>query len=144
MKRLSQSELDGIAIRLSEIDEESDCLREQLKDQVAEFGSTPARADKSKRLMGSEFQFTLSTSSSTEIKDAEVERIRDACPISLFSQLFTAVTKYKLTKSATLILAGTLPEEAPRNLRMMFSRAVSITEGSPRLRIEKLSEEVPA
>jgi hypothetical protein len=51
------------------------------------------------------------------------------------------VTKYKLTEGATLLLASRLPEIAPRNLRMMFSRAVETKETSPRLRIEKLEVE---
>jgi hypothetical protein len=144
MKRLSQTDLDGIGSRLLELEAEKDRLNSQLKDQIEEFGSTPPRAEKSKRLQGSLFQFTLSTSTSTEVRDAEVERIRDACPAGIFSQLFIAVTKYKLAKGATMLLAGTLPEDAPRDLRRMFSRAVSVTEGSPRLRIERLNEAVPA
>jgi hypothetical protein len=143
MKRLSQSELDHIGTRLAKIEEEKDHLHAQIKEQIAEFGSTPPRAEKSKRLTGFEFQFTLSTSTSTEIHDAEVERIRKQCPLTLFSRMFVEVTKYKLATGATLLLSGTLPEDAPRNLRQMFSRAVEVSEGSPRLRIERLTE-VPA
>lgn len=141
MKRLTPSELDSLAIRLEEIEVEQDALNSKLKEQVEGFGSIPPRAEKSKRLTGAAFQFTVSTSTSTEIRDAEVKRIREACPDDLFGQLFLTVVKYKLAKGATLLLAGTLPESAPRNLRMMFSRAVEIKEGSPRLRIEKLVEE---
>jgi hypothetical protein len=143
MKRLSHFELDEIALRLEKIEAEKERLHDQLKEQILEFGSTPPRAEKSKRLQASVFKFTLSTSTTTKILDAEVERIRDACPLNLFTKLFTAVTKYNLAKGATMILAGTLPEDAPRNLRMMFSRAVEVSEGSPRLRVERLTE-VPA
>jgi hypothetical protein len=45
-----------------------------------EFGFTPPRADKSKRLLGTLYQFTLTVGLSAEIKDAEVERIRAICP----------------------------------------------------------------
>lgn len=144
MKRLSQSDLDGIGSRLEEIDAEKERLFAQVKEQIEEFGSIPPRAEKSRRLSGYVFQFTLSTSSKTDVRDAEVERIRESCPVTLFSQLFTPVTKYKLANGATMLLAGKLPEDAPRNLRMMFSRAVEVSEGSPRLRIERLTEEVPA
>jgi hypothetical protein len=139
-RRLSPAELDTIALRLQEIELEDEELRLKLLGQVQEFGSTPARAEKSKRLQTTIFQFTASTSSSTEVHDAEVERIRQACPDELFSRLFVTVKKYKLAKEATLLLAGTLPENAPRNLRMMFSRAVEVKESGPRLRIEKLVE----
>ena len=138
MRRLSHSALDVIGLRLAELDEEEERLRDQLREQVREFGSTPPRAEKSKRIETLQFQFTLSTSTTTEILDAEVERIRDACPESLFAKLFLAVTKYKLARTAPMLLAGTLPEDAPRGLRQMFSRAVQLSEGSPRLRVEKL------
>ena len=141
MRRLSQSDLDNLGIRLEEIAAEQECIREQLREQIENFGSIPPKAEKSRRLEGDQFRFTLSSSSRTEIRDADVERIREACPDSLFSKLFTAVTKYKLAKSATLLLSATLPEEAPRNLRVLFSKAVQIVEDSPRLKIERIEVE---
>jgi hypothetical protein len=140
IRRLSASELDNIGLRLAAIDAEEERLHAQLEEQIQEFGSTPPRAEKSKRIETTQYKFTLSTSTTTEIFDAEVERIRDACPSSLFEQLFVTVKKYKLAKAATMLLAGTLPENAPRNLRQMFSKAVMVSEGSPRLRVEKLEE----
>jgi hypothetical protein len=89
-------------------------------------------------LLGAAFAFTLSTSQKTEIHDAEVERLRSVCPANIFRRLFCAVTKYKLVAGATALLADTLPDGAPRNLRLMFSRAVQVKGGSVRLRIEKI------
>jgi hypothetical protein len=40
-----------------------------------------------------------------------------------------------------LALANPLPEDAPRNLQLMFSRAVETKEAFPRLRIEKTDVE---
>ena len=142
VKRLTVEELDLAAARLEQIRREEETLRSKLQEQVEEFGFTPPRAEKSKRLLGTAFEFTLSSSQSTEIRDAEVERIRAVCPSRLFAQLFLAVTKYKLASGATALLAGKLPEAAPRNLRLMFSRAVQVKEGSPRLRIEKVEAAV--
>ena len=82
----------------------------------------------------------MSRGITTEIKDAEVERIRQACPGTLFDRLFRSVTKFKLAEGATLVLASRLPPDAPSRLRMMFSRAVETKQTSPRLRIEKLDE----
>jgi hypothetical protein len=48
------------------------------------------------------------------------------------------VTKYKLAETAMRLLADRLPKGAPRNLRMLFNRAVVTNETAPRLRIEKL------
>jgi hypothetical protein len=138
MRRLSLGELDAVAARLEEIGLEEEKLRSKLKEQVEEFGFTPVRAEKSKRLEGTLYQFTVTRGLTTEIKDAAVERIRQVCPSTLFDRLFKAVTKFKLASGATQVLAGRLPPETPRNLRLLFSRAVETKETAPRLRIEKL------
>jgi hypothetical protein len=70
-----------------------------------------------------------------EIRD----RRREVCEPSIFCQLFLAVTNYKLAAGAATLLAGTLPEGAPRNLRMLFSRAVNVKDGPARLKIEKIA-----
>ena len=70
--------------------------------------------------------------------------IRELCSIELFERLFRVVEKFKLADGATKVLAGTLPSDAPRNLRLMFSRAVEIKETAPRLRIEKVKAECTA
>ncbi len=144
MKRLPPAELDAIAVRLEEIGLEEEGLRSQLLDQVEEFGFTPPRADKSKRIAGALYQFTVSRGITTEIKDAEVERIHQTCPSALFNRLFRTVTKFKLADSATQVLASRLPDYAPRNLRLMFSRAVETKETAPRLRIERIAAESAA
>lgn len=135
---MTPQELDLAAARLEQIRLEEEHLRSTLQEQVDEFGFTPPRAEKSKRLEGSLYQYTLTRSVVTEIKDAEVERIRQLCATDLFDRLFRTVTKFKLAESATLVLASRLPVDAPRNLRLMFSRAVQTKETPPRLRIEKL------
>jgi len=135
---MSPLELDDAAAKLEQIGLEEGILRSKLQEQIEEFGFTPPRAEKSKRLEGTLYQFTVSRGITTEIKDAEVERIRQACPGTLFDRLFRSVTKFKLAEGATLVLASRLPVDAPRNLRMLFNRAVTTTESAPRLRIEKL------
>ncbi len=142
MRRLPPSDLDALGLRLEAIALEEEQIRTRIREQITEFGSVPPRAEKSRRIESEQFRFTLSSSSRTEIKDAEVERIKEACPRPLFAKLFIEVTKYKLAKSATLLLAASLPEEAPRNLRALFAKAVQIIEDSPRLKIERV--EVPA
>src|SRR5258706_11241305 len=136
--RMSTGALDLAAARLEEIGLEEEKLRSELQEQVEEFGFTPPRADKSKRLHGIFYQFTLTVGLTTEVKDAEVERIRAVCPDGLFKKLFKTVTKYKLADGATLALAERLPEGAPRNLRMLFSKTVETKEAAPRLRVEKI------
>jgi hypothetical protein len=141
MKRMTPQELDRAAARLEHIGLEEEDLRSKLQEQVEEFGFTPPRAEKSKRLEGSAYQFTLTRGLTTEIKDAEVERIRQLCPGALFERLFRTVTKFKLADGATSVLAGRLPADSPRNLRLLFSKAVETKETAPRLRVEKIEVE---
>jgi hypothetical protein len=141
VKRMTADDLDRIAIRLDDIRAEEETLRAALQEQVEEFGFTPPRAEKSKRLASTLYEFTVTRGLTTEIRDAEVERIRQACPGALFERLFRTVTKFKLADGATTVLASRLPADAPRNLRVMFSRAVETKETAPRLRIEKIEVE---
>src|SRR5713226_5015413 len=141
--RMSAGALDLAAARLEEIRLEEEKLRSELQEQVEEFGFTPPRAEKSKRLTGIFYDFTVTRGLTTEIKDAEVARIRAVCPNGLFGRLFKTVTKFKLADGAFLLLASPLPEDAPRNLRLMFSKAVETKETARRLRIEKMADECP-
>lgn len=113
-------------------------------EQVEEFGFTPPRSEKSKRLTGELYQFTLTRGVGVEIKDAEVERLRQACPTGLFTRLFRTITKFQVAEGAFKVLADTLPEDAPRSLRLMFNRAVQTKETAPQLRIEKVAAECAA
>jgi hypothetical protein len=144
VRRMSAESLEAAAKRLEEISLEEANLHAKLREQVENFGSIPSHAEKSRRLETASYQFTISTSSSTEIKDAEVLKIQEACDDGLFEQLFQRVTKFKLGAGAMKILAGTLPPGAPSNLRKMFAQAVIVKEGKPRLRIEKVEVMEPA
>lgn len=139
--RMTADALDLAAARLEELELEEEELRAKLKQQVEEFGFTPPRADKSKRLLGTLYQFTLTVGLTTEVKDAAVEKIRQVCPDGLFKRLFKTVIRYKLADGATMALASKLPEGTPRNLRMLFSKAVQTKETAPRLRVEKIADE---
>ncbi|SRR5713101_19152 len=139
--RMSTGALDLAAARLEEIGLEEEKLRSELQEQVEEFGFTPARAHKSKRLLGIFYQFTLTVGLTTEVKDTEVERLAAVCPDALFKRLFKTVVRYKLADGATQALADPLSKGAPRNLRMMFSRAVETKETAARLRVDKIADE---
>jgi hypothetical protein len=138
MKRPTPAELDEAAVRLEQLAIEDGEIRAQPQEWVDEFGFTPPRADKSRRLEGVAYQFTLSRGVTTEVKDVEVERIRENCPGFIFDQLFKTTLRFKVAPGATQLLASPLPVDAPRNLRLWFSRAVETKESGPRLRIEKM------
>jgi hypothetical protein len=138
MRRMSADQLDLKAVRLEKLEKEYDELREELKGQISEYGSTPVRAEKSKRLIGNLYQFTLSEGSSTEIKDAEVLRLKEVCESAVFEKLFREETVYRFAKGWNDFLAGTLPEDAPRNLRQLFARTYNVKPKGPSLTIKKL------
>jgi len=137
---MSPSQLDYAAEELDRLEQAAQDLREKLKSQIAEFGFCPPKAEKSRRLVGEKYELTLSTSSSTEIKDNEVQRIAQVCDPDVFKQLFRVEYHYKLAHGATMLLSRTLPQGAPATLRQMFARAVVLKESAPRLRIEKIAE----
>jgi hypothetical protein len=106
---------------------------------VEQWGSTPPRAEKSKRLTGNDFQFTLSLGSSTEIKDAEVLRIKEVCAEEIFERLFRErrpSISYRKARSSSW--PALFQKAAPRNLRQLFARAFSVKPKAPSLTIKKL------
>jgi len=66
--RMSTGTLDLAAARLEEIRLEEEKLRAELQEQVEEFGFTPPRAEKSKRLTGIFYELTVTRGLTTEIK----------------------------------------------------------------------------
>lgn len=137
MKKLSPQEVDELAERLERLNTEVEEIRGALKAQIDEHGFVPPRAEKSKRLEGDIYRATLSYGTTSTVIDTEVEKILEACGEDLGAKLFKAVTKYSVASSAHPLLAGTLPEGAPRNLRQMFEKAVQISERAPSLKLEK-------
>jgi DNA-binding CsgD family transcriptional regulator len=138
MRRMSPEQLDETCLEIERGESHLEMLREKLRQQVEEHGSTPPRAEKSKRLSGYHYQLTVSTSTTTVVNDADVLNIATVCEPEIFNQLFRAETRYRLINGASMLLSRTLPAGAPANLRALFSKAVTIKETGPRLRIEEI------
>jgi hypothetical protein len=141
VRKVSPETLDKLCDRRGKLRAELDDLNDKLKHQVDLFGFTPPGAEKSKRLTGTKYQATVSYGETTEIRDAQVETIERVCPENLFTKLFRKVMRYKLESGASLLLAGTLPDGAPPNLRRLFAAAVILKPRPPSLSVEKLSED---
>jgi hypothetical protein len=117
----------------------------QLLEMVKEHGTTPPRAEKSLRLEGDEWEVTVSEGQGVTVKKAAVEKIFKALKkaglhLTFFRKLFKEETSYKLAKGAQSLMAQTLPEGAPSNLRKMFTDAVQIRDKAPRLTVEPKQE----
>lgn len=139
MHVLKVTDIDATCSHLEQLEEEAKAIRAELLGRVLEHGFIPPRAEKSKRLCGELYQLTVSTSTTLELKEPAILAIREVCQPELFKQLFRSdvITRWRLVDSATMLLAGVLPEGAPHNLRMMFNRALTVKENSPRLKIER-------
>jgi hypothetical protein len=107
----------------------------ELTPLVERFGS--AHGKKSKLLVGARFEIMTTTSTSTAVDNAGVERIRRALArakaTTLFKKLFRKVERYELAAGSSFIMRATLPAGAPRNLRSLFSQAVRVETKPPRL-----------
>lgn len=139
MHTLKATDIDAACLRLEELEAGVQAIRAELLEQVLQYGIIPPRAEKSKRLCGELYQLTVSTSTSVELKEAAILAIREVCQLDLFERLFRSdvITRWRLVEGATMLLAGVLPEGAPRNLRVMFNRALTVKENAPRLKIER-------
>jgi hypothetical protein len=139
LKRMSAMDLDKAAEMLTELEQDVEDLRERLRQQIQQYGFTPPRSEKSKRLQGLEYQFTLSTSTATEVNDFEAQKIATVCEPEVFNLLFKPVTHYKVALGASAMLARTpLPAGLPSTIRAMWARAVTFKENKPRMRIERI------
>ena len=65
--RMTADALDLAAARLEQIQREEEELRAKLREQVEEFGFTPPHAEKSKRIIGVLYQFTVSRGLTTGV-----------------------------------------------------------------------------
>ena len=139
--KLSAKALDAMADRRAELQAELEEISATLKDQVLAHGYTPAKADKTKRLAGERWEFDVCSSDTTEIRDTQVEAIERVTPLEVFSRLFRKVTSYRMQPGASMVLAGTLPQGAPNNLRKLFAQAVILKPKAPSLRVKRIGEE---
>ncbi len=139
--KLSVVTIDALVDEREALKAKVDAINDKLKAQVETHGYTPAGAEKSKRIDGTKWQLTVSTGSTTEIRDAGVAAIEKSCPSDLFSKLFRRETKYKLVDGATMLLAGKLPAGAPSNLRKLFAAAVVVKTRAASLSVKLLGDE---
>jgi len=115
--------------------------REELHEMVERYGAAPLRATKSKRLMGTKYQATLTWSHSFTVDPLGAARVHAACfragRPSLFKRLFTRHFCYLVAEGAEQFLdrLGEI-KDAPRTLRALFHRALHIERSPYSLSVE--------
>ena len=108
---------------------------EELAPLVERFGT--AHAKKSKLLVGLLYEMMTTTSSTTSVDAAGIEKLQialkraDMAP--LFKKLFRKVTRWEIAPTADVVLRGDLPKGAPKDLRSLFTQAVRIETKPARL-----------
>jgi hypothetical protein len=142
--------LDATAERYLELQRKADeanrdlaTLRKSLIEEVLEEGSTPARATKTKALLGERYELRVSQPLEISVDTRVALRIRSACAASprLFTRLFRKVESFVLADGTQkLINAAKLPARAPRTLRSLFARAIQVRELPPALEIRARKE----
>ncbi|MGH9580672.1 MAG: hypothetical protein ACRD2R_06750 [Terriglobales bacterium] len=102
--------------------------RKELAALVTRWGSTPPRAHKSVRVLGDEFQITLSWSSPVTVNPLGALRLQAACMKAgrpgLFKRLLRRRFIYLIAEGAQQVLDAHRRGRAPRSLRALFSRAL--------------------
>jgi hypothetical protein len=119
-----------------------DRLRDQLIAAVERDGHTPARAVKSKALLGDEYELRVAYPAEVTVDTRVAIFIRGACRWTctpkLFKRLFKSVETFTLADGAqNLINSKKLPKHAPRNLRSLFARAIRVRELAPQLEVRE-------
>jgi hypothetical protein len=139
---------DFLSLKLKQeaLDEEIHLAKERLLLMVKQYGAVPAKADKSKRVIGELYEVTATYGTSTSVDTRAAEQLmlvmieagmKKEQASALFESLFTFQPKYALASTALKAICK-LPKGAPRNLRALFNNAVKVTEKSPTLSVAEI------
>jgi len=116
-------------------------LRQLLIERVLIDGAHPPRATKTKALAGEIYELRVSQPTEVSVDTGIALRIWRACERAgmpdLFGRLFRKVETFVLAGGAEKILREKLPEGAPRNLRTLYARAVTVKDLSPSLEVRR-------
>lgn len=118
---------------------ELDAKYDELVELVQEHGRTPARANKSKRLEGADFELTVSVGESVSVDTSRVEKLREWLSANrvaraFFSRLFESQTSYRPAQGAD---EAVLNFEGRRsNLWKLYRACFVIKATSPRLKVQ--------
>jgi hypothetical protein len=124
--------------------------RAELLELVHQFGSTPPKADKSKRVEGNLWQVTAQYGHSITVDDVAADRLLEACVSSLgpkkggrfFHRIFQSSIRYSLCEGAYELIASSSVAD---KMRSLFSAAVKIVPKAPALKVtEKKPREAAA
>ena len=121
-------------------------LAAQIIDLIKKHGALPARAKKSRRIEGDEYQATFSKGHSVEVSTQKTFAFRTWCrsflALSFFYKLFKAETVYVLREGADELVAQRAEKIARKHpetaeiLLARFHRCLDIKDTSPKLTVE--------
>ena len=129
-------------------DKAVDDEKAKLMFLVEHFGSVPAHAEQSKRLIGVHTEATITWSTSFVVNEPGVEQLRDYLfgqnLGGLFGRFFAPVTKHKMVDGARDVLKTlTLSNRVRERIASLVGLAIDVRTSAPSLKVKTVQPEKP-
>jgi len=116
---------------------------------VKDWGSVPAHAEKSRRLVGKLSEFTVTKADAITINFERVETLREALEANghgeYFKKLFAKTEKYELVEGAEAALkTESLPKRLSEKVLNLWGRCIAVKPKKPSLKVTIADPAKPA
>ena len=125
-----------------------DQKKSTLLTMVDSFGSIPAHAEQSKRLIGTHNEATITFATSVSVSETGVDifhrYLAENCMASIFGRFFTPVTKHKMVDGANDVLKTlTMSNRHRAKIAQLFGLAIDVKTSAPSLKVKTIQPEKP-
>jgi len=115
-------------------------IEEEAIKLVQVWGTVPAHAEKSRRLVGKLSEFTVTKSDTLTISDDRVETLKEALEANgfgeYFKKLFTLRSKYEVVEGAKAALKSeSLPKRLSEKVLNLWGRCITVKAKKPSLKV---------
>lgn len=130
-------------------DKAVDDEKAKLMFLVEHFGSVPAHAEQSKRLIGQHNEATITYSTSLTVNEAGVEALRqflvkEKLDESMFPRFFAPTVKHKMVDGARDVLKGmSLSNRVREKISSLFGLSIEVRTSAPSLKVKTVQPEKP-
>jgi len=149
------TEIDSAIARFEAAQENARAAAKIVDDEKAKliflvqsYGSVPAHAEQSKRLVGTHNEATITWSTSFTVSETGVDVLHlylaENCMSSLFGRFFAPVTKYKMVEGARDVLKTlTLSNRHREKIAQLVGLAIDVKTSAPSLKVKTIQPEKP-
>ncbi len=115
-------------------------IEEEAIRLVQAWGTVPAHAEKSRRLVGKLAEFLVTKADTLTINDERVETLKDALEANghgeYFKKLFTLRSKYEVVEGAEVALKSeSLPRRLSEKVLNLWGRCIAVKAKKPSLKV---------